>query len=1032
MSSRLIRVDLDARRALMRDIVELARDDSGLVALADSLRAEIAPLLGTSGFRRALPIPDVKARLTRKGGRCPIHGTLLEFDPWSPHEHRCRHCACVYTDFEHHEWWAMGAQLWVAERAVQAATLAVLRDDADAEALSLRILSELTARYTSWPNSDNALGPTRPFFSTYLESIWLLNICHAIALLEQPLARANTERGVRHGDGNRNRSFVRMDASERARVLGDVREQLVRPSRDLVASFPEGLSNRQVWNEVAVLSASKILGDDSIIARRLESGGGLLDLFEHGLLADGTWYEGENYHLFAHRGLWYGSQLLDALGRPLPTLLAQRFEQGFTTPFFGLLPDDTIPSRRDSQYHVSVRQWRFAEWCELGIVAARASVVGQATEAPLAALLGRLYHPDSGSSDLTAQHRHAVSTADAERNEPPGPLTRADLSWRSLLLAEEVVPVARGWRQGSACLPNQGLAVIRRDQGRVYVALEGGHTGGGHGHPDRLALTLQHEQSRWTEDPGTGSYVEQALHWYRSTLAHAAPLIDGASQDAVSATLLAFEDRGGAGWMCKRVEDMKPGVHVQRTLVVCDGYLLDVVEWGADRVVQFDLPVTRNAGLVSARGWKSASPGGAGGLEDGFDFLADVHVAERTAPVARASDVVASGVAANDTLASDASADVADVDAARSMLVFTVGDDPNVVAQYFGNATVDVWRATAPGAPGRKPAPLYWLRAHAQRGWMIGVWSWTGCTWSVIDVGGTPSPIVPSPIVPSPIVPLPIVRVFTPDGTEAVHTRNALGWHIALAAGGAASSIQLQSRLPAAVVAAYSIVCEPDVQADSEAVASTHTTLPPAAAHVHQLLDAAPGLFFALGQSHYRRTEQNWDEAGQPAASINIEVKNGVLDIGIIANTGPIVVPQTNEPNTLDNERPDVNADGIELFLAQQPGEPWKSSWLIVPAGDDIHARVTPTIAGSPDIVCVWAALAIGDREGWAMRLQVLVSAIPQQPDGTFAMEIIVNERPARRQRRRGQLVLSGGGGFAYLRGDRSDSALAHRFRLPQ
>jgi hypothetical protein len=25
-----------------------------------------------------------------------------------------------------------------------------------------------------------------------------------------------------------------------------------------------------------------------------------------GLLADGTWYEGENYHQFAHRGLWYG------------------------------------------------------------------------------------------------------------------------------------------------------------------------------------------------------------------------------------------------------------------------------------------------------------------------------------------------------------------------------------------------------------------------------------------------------------------------------------------------------------------------------------------------------------------------------------------------------------------------------------------------------------------------------------------------------------------------------------------------------
>lgn len=1030
MSSRLIRVDLNARRALMHGTLEPAHDDSGLVALATSLRAEIAPLMETPDSRRSLPIPDVKARLTRRGGRCPVDGRLLEFDPWSPYEHRCPQCAHVYTDFEHHEWWAMGAQLWVAERAAQAATLSVLRDDADAEALSLRILSDLAARYTSWPNNDNALGPTRPFFSTYLESIWLLNLCHAIALLEQPVANAYSGRGARDTDGKHNRFRARMNADERARVLSDVRERLVIPSRDLVASFPEGLSNRQVWNEVAVLSASRILGDDRTIARRLESGGGLLDLFAHGLLVDGTWYEGENYHLFAHRGLWYGSQLLDALGRPLPTLLAQRFERGFTTPFLGLLPDDTIPSRRDSQYRVSVRQWRFAEWCELGIVASRASAFGQATEAPLAALLGRLYHPDARSSGLMTQNRHAVSTADAERNEPPGLLSRADLSWRSLLLAEEAVPAASGWKQRSACLADQGLTVIRRDQGRVYVGLEGGHTGGGHGHPDRLALTLQREQSRWTEDPGTGSYVEQALHWYRSTLAHAAPLIDGASQDAVPAKLLAFEDRGGAGWMCKRVEDIKPGVHVQRTVVVCDGYLLDVVEWEADRVVQFDLPVTRNAGMVSARGWESAAPGGAGGLEDGFDFLTEVQVAESTVPVISVSCVAAKGASESGARASDASDDAADVDATRSVLVFTVGDDPNVVAQYFGTATV--WRATAPGAPGQEPAPLYWLRAHAKRGCMIGVWSWTGCRWSIIDAGSEQSPRLPLPSAPLPTGSLPSVRVITPDGTEAVHMRNAIGWHIALSAKGAGSSIQLGRGLPATFVAADSPVSERDVQAANRTVASAHALGPPRAPHVHQLLAAAPGLFFTLGESHYRRTEQSWEEAGQPAASINIEVQNGVLDIGIIANTGAIVVPDANEPNALDNERPDVNADGIELFLAQQPGEPWTSSWLIVPAGDDIRARVTPTTAGSPDIVCVWAVLAIDDREGWAMRLQIPVSVIHRQPDGTFAMEIIVNERPAGRQRRRGQLVLSGGGGFAYLRGDRSDSAVAECFRLPQ
>ena len=36
----------------------------------------------------------------------------------------------------------------------------------------------------SYPNRDNVLGPTRLFFSTYLESIWLLQICVTADLLE--------------------------------------------------------------------------------------------------------------------------------------------------------------------------------------------------------------------------------------------------------------------------------------------------------------------------------------------------------------------------------------------------------------------------------------------------------------------------------------------------------------------------------------------------------------------------------------------------------------------------------------------------------------------------------------------------------------------------------------------------------------------------------------------------------------------------------------------------------------------------------
>lgn len=932
-----------------------------LAPLVKALRSELEPLLNG-----ALPIPEQKARLTRTSGRCAFDGTYLAFDPYSPHEHKCNQCHRVYMDRAHDDWWAMGAQLWIAERAVQAAALNLVTDDPACGALAVRILHELSDRYQTWPNKDNALGPTRPFFSTYLESIWLLNLCHAIALLEQC--------AVSESD---------------ARILSVVRENLVRPSRDLIAGFHEGRSNRQVWNEVAILSASQVLGDDATIARRLDENGGLLDLFALGLLDDGTWYEGENYHLFAHRGLWYGAQLLRALNRPLPVELEARYRAGFVTPFLGILPDDTIPSRRDSQYRVSIRQWRFAEWCELGIAHA-VSQAGATVDARLVGTLHRLYHPDS-SLRLASQHRHAFSTADAERNEPVGLLSRADLSWRALLMATPVLHEGSAWSPGSVCLPRQGLAVIRRERGDMYIALEGGHTGGGHGHPDRLALTVQHKHSRWLEDPGTGSYVDPSLHWYRSTLAHAAPLVDGASQDPVPAKLLAFDDRGWAGWMVKRVENVKPGVHLQRTVVTFGEYLIDVLEWDADRSVRVELPIARTIDAIDVHSWRPAEATGAGGLEDGFNFLADVQQ----------------------------SVSVLDVDEIPSatlhdaVLINFAGDRP-ASALYNANVEFSTWRATAPGSPGANAAPIHWIRAEGSRGWIAGVWS-----WSAVD----------------PAIGIQLHDEFPgftarSGDTTSVHKRTPDGWNIALTAGKSTSSIDL-------VYLPREIVAEPDGESTLDAHNSKSRREREAIT-----IPRAPATFRTeLGERNYLRTEQTWSDANQPTAVITMAVTGDTLQVTIAAFTGEVIVPPAGAQNQLDNERVDVNSDGVELFIGANNQTPWTASWLVVPASDELSstndtgattsARITGTTPHSPAIKATWNALfSDASAVGFEMCIEISLHDIPVNPDGEFILELIVNERPADRVRRRGMLVLSGGGGFGYLRGDRAEPAIALPFRL--
>src|SRR6185295_18143594 len=291
-----------------------------------------------------------------------------------------------------------------------------------------------------------------------------------------------------------------------------------------------------------------------------------------GLLRDGTWYEGENYHMFAHRGLWYGVTLAEQAGLELPNELIARFQLGFSTPFMTALPDFTLPSRRDSQYAISLRQWRIAEHCELGLA--------RAEDPTLIGALQRMYADDIPRTDTGRR----ISSADVERNGPPSSLTRADQSWRALLCARETLPPLEPLPPRSALLEAQGIAVFRRNEGRTYVALDYGHSGGGHGHPDRLNLLLSDGDTRWLDDYGTGSYVDPSLHWYRSTLAHNAPFVDGASQRKGDGVLLAYDERGAAGWISAAAE-IASGVWAQRAIVVMSEYVIDTLTWRSDREV---------------------------------------------------------------------------------------------------------------------------------------------------------------------------------------------------------------------------------------------------------------------------------------------------------------------------------------------------------------------------------------------------------------------------------------------------------------
>ncbi len=946
-----------------------------LRALRRSLRDDLSPLL-----RGEAPwIPPDKARMTRVGGRCPVHGTLLEFDPWAPRAHRCPACGVAYREEEHYRWWIMNYQLWLAERAVHAAAIAAVSPDPACEGLAGAILLGYARAYAQWPNRDNVLGPTRPFFSTYLESIWLLQLAVALDLLE----------------GRRGRGAV-----------GDeVRERLLAPSAALIASYDEGRSNRQVYNNAALAAAGALLGDDALLTRALLGPSGIAAQASTALLGDGTWYEGENYHLFAHRGLWYGVTIADALGVTLAGEPLRRVAEGFATPFATALPDFTFPARRDSQYRVSLRQWRMAESCELGLA--------RHDDARLSAALSVLYDPAVPAGDSA----RARSTAEAERNQPPVRLDRSSLGWKGLLFARAALPSMDGQVPQSVHLAGQGIAVFRRDRARTYVALDYGESGGGHGHPDRLNLWLVTGDSRVLEDVGTGSYVDPTLHWYRSTLAHNAPLVDGRSQARVAGTLARFDEQDGGGIVAARAP-IAPGVEMSRTVVTMDGYLVDEVRWRADREVTVDLPWHVDLSPSIAGSWRPAVLSGGTGAEDGFSFLTECE---------------------------EASGELA------APLTATVGD-ATLRAWVHCDAPFAWWRCVAPGPPGDGPRRFMLLRVRTAAAVVRSVWSWAPVV-SAVD-----------------FAPGEIDVRFHGEGHHARdvdrHRRDPRGWRVQRrrSAGDLPSlawTVAEWNEPPTSVRGVRGVG-----GADSEMAGATEPPVPPVrpvppvppasrrgdVGGVPRVLtlpivaslpdppgaiaDASPqalqaAVRFVLGRDHYRRSEESWDEAGGPTALVALAATDRELVVDVSVRTPhPCFAPRVAH-NPLDNEHPDTNSDGVQLYVGPAQGAGPIHSWLLVPervegAGPAVAGvRVTSGASAGPPVPL--AARARLTPAGWALR-----ATLPRQQLGTdFTLDLVINEISPGRERRRGQLVLGGARDeWVYLRGDRQDPARAIHIQL--
>ena len=656
---------------------ELVAADPGLQALVERVRDRVSRVL-----REMPPVPSQKPLLSRAGGICPHDRTPLTFDPWSPSAHGCPRCGRSISGERHDRHWARAQHLWLAERAADLAVLAVLTDDSAAAERAGELLSAQAAVYQELPNQDNVLGPTHLFFSTYLESMWLTSWLAAAYLLR--------EAGLLADDRIESVSAV---AEEAASLIGD---------------FNEGLSNRQVWNAAALTAIAAWFSDEELAQTAIESRAGLLGLLADGFEgSQGMWWEGENYHLFALRGMMVGIRWARVAGFDLleDPDLRRHFGQALLAPSLTALPDLTFPARKDSRFAVSLAQPAFLELWEIGRV-----WLPELTELdPWIASLYRVPAPEPEHYDAWL-HDTGMPT--------PAHRSAANLSWWALLELEPRETLEAGdFAPASVLVEDQGLAILRH--GDRYLSLECGSVGGGHGHPDRLHLTLYAKGIHWLPDPGTASYVDKSLFWYRSARAHNAPTVDGDSPG--DARCEAFDVREGWGWVRGRAGE------VTRTVIAGPRLVLDLVELEARESRTLELPwhLEGETTIVSPGRWVPAE------LED--EALEAVERFEPEAP--------------------------------GTIVIEAKSDSGRLRLHLSGNATL--LRASGPGLPRRESrASFYVQRVEAASGRLIALLELEPDSETTLEVKPEAIAVRPASVQISRSA--AGVQVSTPDGKIAL------------------------------------------------------------------------------------------------------------------------------------------------------------------------------------------------------------------------------------------------------------------------
>lgn len=359
-----------------------------------------------------------------------------------------------------------------------------------------------------------------------------------------------------------------------------VRKDFFRATARTLLWFNQGRSNHQTWYNAGLLCIGSVLGDASMVENVITMRGGYYDQLDRSVGRDGLWFEGTMaYHRYALLAMIEIVEVAERIGIPLGE--DQRFQAMFTGPLKAAYPNGRFPAINDSD-PMSLRgfkglfRWAWERW-----------------RRPVFA--------------------HAYAQGNAEEMQD---LTDADI--------EATWPLITG----SANLEDSGLVRLQPGgkKANACVFFDYGPHGGGHGHFDKLNITVYADGREWVLDPGRLSYRHgEYKTWVKHTIAHNTVTVDQQSQKATSGRLLWFETTDQYAACAATTQEAYEGTSLTRQLVLTPDLLIDVFDVEANRERTLDWAVHARSEKLDAMTFSGKATEGMPGDKQGYQHLADAR-----------------------------------------------------------------------------------------------------------------------------------------------------------------------------------------------------------------------------------------------------------------------------------------------------------------------------------------------------------------------------------------------------------------------